>query len=223
MVKKYKLNMGFTLVELLIVITLIAILAVAIVATLNPIEQINRARDARYKNDASELLSAIERYYTSTGEYPWMDAGFDDPVTAISLGYSAIGEDAGVGICSGDTINGGGVCTTDGILIVADELKPQFKNKSQFTGTVSEENKLFIVKPNDISAIYVCFIPIANVNHKPSERVRLWDIGLYGGGDADALPDSDNEPVEVVDLTTLVGDPPTWVDRTNSLFVCVPE
>ena len=65
MVKKYKLNMGFTLVELLIVITLIAILAVAIVATLNPIEQINRARDARYKNDDSSFVHS-EGYFMLT-------------------------------------------------------------------------------------------------------------------------------------------------------------
>jgi len=35
---------GFTLVELLIVIALIAILSVAVLATINPIEQANKAK-----------------------------------------------------------------------------------------------------------------------------------------------------------------------------------
>ena len=52
-----KLNRkGFTLVELLIVIALISILSVAVLATINPIEQSNKARDAKFKNDAAEFL-----------------------------------------------------------------------------------------------------------------------------------------------------------------------
>lgn len=225
MVKKLKLNTGFTLVELLIVITLIAILAVAIVATLNPIEQINRARDARYKNDASELLSAIERYYTSTGEYPWMSDDFTDPIISNVIGFSATGEDAGVGVCegAGGSINDDGNCGDNGILITADELKPQFRNKSQFTpnGNVTPQNKLYIVKPEDSSAIYVCFIPIANVNHTPTERVRLWDLGMYGTGLE--VPDYVDEPTEITTLDDLETTPPAWEDMNDSLFMCVPE
>ena len=69
---------GFTLVELLIVIALISILAVAVLATINPIEQSNKARDARVQNDAAEVMNAYERYYASIQSYPWMDFEGED-------------------------------------------------------------------------------------------------------------------------------------------------
>lgn len=54
---------------------LIAILSVAILATINPIEQSNKARDARVMNDSAEMLNAFERYYSINGNYPWNNTG----------------------------------------------------------------------------------------------------------------------------------------------------
>ncbi len=67
-------NKGFTLIELLIVITLLGILAVAVLSAINPVEQMNRSRDTASRSDAEQLLSAIDRYYASTGYYPWFTA-----------------------------------------------------------------------------------------------------------------------------------------------------
>lgn len=220
MVRKFKLNMGFTLVELLIVITLIAVLAVALVATLNPIEQINRARDSRYKNDAAELLGAIERYYTSTGEYPWMDATVDGTSLTIEEVYAAQGTYAGVGVCADNATPGysaPGDCGADGVLITSDELKSQFRNKEQFKTGVTFLNQLYVYKPQGSSSVYVCFIPIANVNHKPSERVRLWNLGITVDGHGNGIPSS---------ITEVASDgytEPTWEDAVSSYFICVPE
>lgn len=64
---------GFTLIELLIVIAVIGILAVAVLAAINPIEQVNRSSDTGSLSDSEQLISAIDRYYASTlGTYPWM-------------------------------------------------------------------------------------------------------------------------------------------------------
>ena len=54
-------NKGFTLIELLVVITLIGILAVAVLSAINPIEQINKARDAGRRADAAQILKALDR------------------------------------------------------------------------------------------------------------------------------------------------------------------
>ena len=65
--------LGFTMIELLIVIAVLGVLAVAVLSAINPIEQINRSRDTGSRADAEQLLGAIDRYYTSMGWYPWFD------------------------------------------------------------------------------------------------------------------------------------------------------
>jgi prepilin-type N-terminal cleavage/methylation domain-containing protein len=69
--KKLKTQLGFTMIELLIVITILGILAVAVLSAINPIEQINRGRDTGSQSDAEQLLSAIDRYNAFQGYYPW--------------------------------------------------------------------------------------------------------------------------------------------------------
>ena len=63
--KKYQ---GFTIVELLIVIVVIAILAAISIVAYNGIQQ--RARDAQRKNDIATITKAMELYYTDNGSYP---------------------------------------------------------------------------------------------------------------------------------------------------------
>jgi len=57
---------GFTLLELLIVIAILAILSVALVIVLNPAETLKKARDAQRISDLSTLKTAIGLYMTNT-------------------------------------------------------------------------------------------------------------------------------------------------------------
>ncbi len=63
---------GFTLLELLIVIAIIAILSVALVIVLNPAETLKKSRDAQRISDLSTLKTAIGLYLTSTAS-PQLD------------------------------------------------------------------------------------------------------------------------------------------------------
>lgn len=57
---------GFTLLELLIVISIIAILSVALVFILNPAETLKKSRDVQRITDLNTLKTAIGLYLTST-------------------------------------------------------------------------------------------------------------------------------------------------------------
>lgn len=82
---------GFTMIELLIVITILGILAVAVLSAINPVEQINRGRDTGSRSDAEQLLSAIDRYNAFKGFFPWQ-YGAGDKNTIISDDGTANGD-----------------------------------------------------------------------------------------------------------------------------------
>ncbi len=153
---------GFTLVELLIVIALIGILAAALIATLNPIEQINKARDSRFKNDAAELLAAVERYYASNQDYSWGD-GTED--------YDDVGEAVLSGVC------GDATCATSGELITTGELKSSFRKKEQFASGSDDIDRLHVIYNSTEQSTYVCYEPKANTNKVATGSAEAKDAG----------------------------------------------
>ena len=150
---------GFTLVELLIVIALIAILSVAVLSTINPIEQSNKARDAKFQNDASELVSAFERYYTSQNTYPWNSTLNTDPVAVVNNTNSIafLAKDKRFGVVNL-------AATVAGHLIQTYELKSAFSGKEPFgaTGDIGDDDAMYLFHDNDSN--YVCFCPKSNAN-----------------------------------------------------------
>lgn len=71
-----KAKKGFTLLELLIVITILAILAVIIIFVLNPAETLKKSRDVQRMSDLATLKNAIA-LYTTTISTPFL-ASTDD-------------------------------------------------------------------------------------------------------------------------------------------------
>ncbi len=69
--KLFKKNSGFTLIELLVVIGILGVLAAALVATIDPFEQIKKAADSNTKNTAVEFNDALLRYYATHNAFPW--------------------------------------------------------------------------------------------------------------------------------------------------------
>lgn len=59
---------GFTIVELLIVIVVIAILASITVVAFNGVQQ--RGKDSQRKSDITAITKALELYYIDNGRYP---------------------------------------------------------------------------------------------------------------------------------------------------------
>ncbi len=143
---------GFTLIELLIVITLLGILAVAVLAAINPIEQINRSRDTATRNDAGQLISAIERYYATRGFYPWMEGSADDAVLEE-------GREDLIQITGADQLFGGG--TGQPMLqLLSGGGTAELKESYIARIVAARANPLFIYnRGQQGDSTYVCFIP----------------------------------------------------------------
>ena len=224
---------AFTLVELLIVIALIAILSVAVLATINPIEQSNKAKDSTVQNDAAEVMNAYERYYTVKFSYPWVDVSTIDALSSTDAAWFGASDRAGAALCTGAAgVLPGDRCTTynnGGLLISTDELKDSFLAKG-YTSIAADDpnynldgfNYLYIDKKDSATghnSIYVCYIPKAKSNRTSTTTLYTPTVvagavtALTKASPSDAAVFTNGYPNKTnYDFLTL----------EKSLFKCVP-
>jgi general secretion pathway protein G len=67
-VKKFSFKLGFTLVEMLVVLAILALLLT--LAAPKYFSSIDRAKDATLKQDLNTLRESIDKYYADNGRYP---------------------------------------------------------------------------------------------------------------------------------------------------------
>jgi len=65
-----KSEVGFTLMELLIIIALLGTIAVAILVGINPSGQIKKGQDSKRKQELNQLSKALEDWFNDKGCYP---------------------------------------------------------------------------------------------------------------------------------------------------------
>lgn len=182
---KIKTQLGFTMIELLVVISILGILAVAVLSAINPIEQINRGRDTRSRSDAEQLVTSIERYNAFQQYYPWQldenegwhlvwDLGVEDEPVQVDDVYPCVdesgGEDRGATcgssddydcsimdrLATGDASANGGTSNPNFSCTGSNELKQSFFNRV----TSTTYRTLYVYNGGDVGdSTYVCFIP----------------------------------------------------------------
>lgn len=180
--QKIKSQAAFTMIELLIVIAILGILAVAVLAAINPIEQINRGRDTGSRSDSEQLLSAIDRFYAYKGYYPWVT----NPNDTSTLAWRGVAGSDIINYGSGtipvwddaatpdpcyvlDKIADGDGADCDG----TNEVKRSFTDKI----TESDYNHLYVYYNGDPgSSLYVCFKPQSGAMQK--DAADRCDAGL---------------------------------------------
>ena len=139
----HKIQKGFTLIELLVVLGILGILAAALLAAINPVEQLKKGQDTSLKNITSQFVSANVRYYSNHTALPWF---------AAANGGAA---------CNGATttlsaVTLSSLTTCLNSLISDGELKNSFLNASNLGSVV-------ITNPNpatgNASDVVACFQP----------------------------------------------------------------
>ncbi|MEA2056604.1 MAG: type II secretion system protein [Patescibacteria group bacterium] len=158
-----KQQLGFTMIELLIVLTILGILATAVLSAINPIEQINRGRDTASKSDAEQLLSAIDRFYAFNGYYPWVNSAEIQDSDILSMTYRPV-ESVVVVDAAGDDVAGCGMLEilSDGDTDLGDTCPGADELKLSFVQRIARDsyNSLWIYNSGETgSSTYICYAP----------------------------------------------------------------
>lgn len=177
-------KLGFTMIELLVVIAVIGILAVALLATLNPLEQIRKGRDTGTRADASQLISALERYNASIGYFPWEGKQANPKAITFAMGDLTSGT-----AMRTDDADCPGTCLPDdvlGELTNTSEVKASFVDK--LTGANNPITLSYVATVN--ASVYACFLPESNTFSR--EAFDRCKSGVYGADftKANACPDA---------------------------------
>lgn len=159
-----RLQKGFTLIELLVVIGILGILAAALVATIDPFEQLKKAQDTTTTNVLTEWITATTRYYTTHLAFPWEATGANCNSGADPDGANALSQ-AAPGMSS---------CTT--ALIGDNELKAAFASSANL-------QFIYITYDSGLKQVTGCFNPqsksmLHNVNTKFSETGADLSAGI---------------------------------------------
>lgn len=201
-IKNIKNKLGFTLVELLIVIGLLGAIALIVIAAINPIEQSNRARDTRYKADSGQLISAIDRYFVTQNAFPWMNTT-SPATTSVDAAFSYISaQNEWIGLC-------GASCSVDGLLIQNNELKTEFRQRDFVKGSPVLTNQIWVGKAiGSATSTYACFVPLSkSIRDKACTDGKVYTLG----GSTRTL----------VSSPTCVSTSANWA--TTPYYVCLPE
>lgn len=181
--KIMKQTAGFTMIELLIVISILGILAVAVLAAINPIEQINRGRDTGSRSDAEQLISAIDRYYAFNGYQPWQTGAADlDDTGVVWTKFDDLAPTDDNACTISEKLSTPDVLST---CVGADELKLSFMERV----AVDTYNSLYVFNNgNQGSSTYVCYAP------KSKAFVTEITDRLTSGGTTSELPPTADYP-----------------------------
>lgn len=157
---------GFTLIELLVVIGILGILAAALVATIDPFEQLKKADDSKIKNIAVEFQTANVRYYTTHGAFPWNDTN-NTNANCTGIGGAILSANlasAGVGSCISTNLIGEG------------ELKQSFNVNA------NDMSRVYVNwDPSNATNMVVCFSPKSK-SQKAAPDTKYTQAGAAANG-----------------------------------------
>ncbi len=135
---------GFTLIEILLVIGIIAVLATVVIVALDPATRFKNARDARRLSDIQSILSAVQQYIVDNkGVLP---SGID--ATERQIGSTT----------SGCALSGNCGVTVDSCIDMSTDLSRYLKSipSDPSTGSAGTTHYSIIANGNGIVTVTSC-------------------------------------------------------------------
>lgn len=160
----WKFKPGFTLIELLVVIGILGILAAALIATIDPFEQLKKANDATAKNIVAEFVDATTRYYGNHNAYPWDDTSFGGG-----------GCNSATAPSSQKLVDGTSVWECVTTLIDDGEIKSTFKNAT------SALKAVVVNGGTDTTPVQACYQPQSKTGQK-DPNTKFMETGVEDSG-----------------------------------------
>lgn len=155
---RFSPNKGFTLIELLVVLGILGILAAALLAAINPIEQLRKGQDTSMKNLTTEFIDANTSYFSVQNGFPWPTCYNGDMSGGVAL----------------STLGG---CVT--ALVTSGELKQSFTNTPATT-----LQQITITYPDPLNTnnngVVACFKPQSN-SQQLDPNTKYTQTGADGG------------------------------------------
>lgn len=154
---------GFTGLELVVGIGLVAIVVFLVLAITDPFERLREERDRRLESDAVVILEALSDFYVGTGRYPWVLGEALSEGNSFALDWKSF-KSTSIGICDDSS------CSGKGALALAGRLNNNVVERVMNSDPV---DTIYIGKGGGKQAqVYGCFLPL-------SKKSRLGTGVLY--------------------------------------------
>lgn len=96
---------GFTLIELIIVIAIIAVIAAAVFVALDPARRLHAGRNGTRWSDVTAVLQAVKQYQADNeGNLPTTATAIDNDSATVQIIGESVGACAAVPACAGVTV-----------------------------------------------------------------------------------------------------------------------
>jgi len=148
---KKNFKKGFTLIELLVVIGILGILAAALIATLDPFEQLKKGQDTTIKEMATEFTSANVRYFGTHNAFPW---------ATVANGGAGCNANTAPATVALSTL---GTCIT--ALVNDGELKSTFANVAS-----AQQAKIFVTQIGGTNVVS-CYLPTSKAQQQDQNSI----------------------------------------------------
>jgi len=142
---------GFTLIELIVVITIIVIIATSVFVAIDPARRLHAARNSTRWADITSILESIKKYQVDNdGDMPSSDVTIDSASGSVQI----IGES--VGACGSLTCGTQTVAASDcGLNGLDTDLRPYLRKMPQDPRTGTEDDTRYYVNKDQYSIISI--------------------------------------------------------------------